>query len=117
MNIKEEKIPNTIHFFPDFETFLEQNMSFRNKKVISILASLEDEHIVNLYKTALYCFFHKDIPFQQMLFAHSIRELVNVITRRDNLNLKQNILEQIQEQLLIAISYQIFLKFGYWKTS
>lgn len=102
MNIKEEEIPNTMHLSPDFETFLEQNMSVRNKKVISILASLEDEHIVNLYKTALYCFFHKDIPFQQMLFAHSIRELVNVITRKDNLKLKQNIVEQILQLQVIS---------------
>ena len=97
MAIQEEE-PASVSLESDFEKFLKNNMSSRHRDVISILDKFDNHtHIVNLYKTILYCFFHTDIPFNQMLLAHSVREFVNLITRRNQIELRELIADAITQ--------------------
>lgn len=99
MTIKDENLPDSVCLTSDFETFLEQNMSNQNKKVLAILKQLGNNQLTNLYKTALFCIFQKDVPFRQMLCAHCMRELFNIIIRRNQKSLKD-----IKEHLYQVLS-------------
>ena len=99
MAIQEEKTPPSNLLDLTFDAYLDQHMSNQNKHVIDILKKIGNEDLVNLYKTALFCVFHTEVPFRQMLCSHCIRELFNEFTRR-NKKMQEKMKEALYSDLM-----------------